>query len=52
MTELEAIINDLDNLIGLYLTIQTDPDPMILTELSKIFDKLKEFQNAQINNQP
>jgi hypothetical protein len=50
MSKLEEIIEDLDNAFSLYMTIQPDPDPIIISELGSILERLKELQNEQTNN--
>ena len=47
MKTLSEIVNDFDNAFALYMVLQADPDPTVLSEFGKILDDLKELQNAK-----
>lgn len=51
MSKLDDIVDDLDKAIALYMVLQVDPEPLIVTELSNILDKLKELRDEQIDDQ-
>jgi hypothetical protein len=50
MSKLAEIIEDFDNTLSLYMTLQPDPDPIIISEFAQILDRLKELENDKTDN--